>query len=471
MMDKGWTIVLDVGKTFSKVTLWDEGGTCVAMRSRQNQRAVVGGGLILDAVGIERWLEGALREFAAAGPVDAIIPVAHGAAAALIRDGRLQCAPIDYEWPGVNRARPPYDKERDPFTATGSPALPAGLNLGVQLHWLESLRTENYRLGQIIPWAQYWAWLFSGIAASEVTSLGCHTDMWRPYDRAPSELAVRRGWAERLGPLTPAHSVLGQLTPQWVKRTGLSDRVQVYCGLHDSNAALFAARQHRAMQGHDATVLSTGTWFVAMRCPLPAAAAPTVQLQEGRDCLVNVDMTGAPVPSSRFMGGREIEVLAGAATSGAGAAPDTEAAQLVAAIRAIDAGQMILPTSVLGVGPFPTAKTRRVGAGAEDADSTTLAHLYAALVADVSLDLIGSRDTLLIDGRFSQTPVFTQALARLRPATTILISNDDQGVARGALRLVNKDQPEHIIFQPVSPLPVDMTEYRARWRDAAGHAA
>jgi sugar (pentulose or hexulose) kinase len=470
-MSEGWTIVLDVGKTFSKLTLWDECGTCVAMRSRQNQRVVDGGGLILDAVGIERWLERALSEFAVAGPVGAIIPVAHGAAAALIRDGRLQCAPIDYEWPGANRARPAYDKERDPFAATGSPALPAGLNLGFQLHWLESLRTENCGLGQIIPWAQYWAWLLSGVAASEVTSLGCHTDLWRPYDRAPSELAIRRGWAERLGPLTPAHTVLGQLTTQWVKRTGLSDRVQIYCGLHDSNAALFAARHHRAMQGHDATVLSTGTWFVAMRCPLPATASPTVQPQEGRDCLVNVDVNGAPVPSSRFMGGREIELLAGAAASGAAAAPDAGAAQRAAAICAIDAGQMILPTSVPGVGPFPTAKTRRVGTGAEGADSTTLVHLYAALVADVSLDLIGSRDTLLIDGRFSQASVFTQALARLRPATTILISNDDHGVARGALRLVNKDHSEHIIFQPVSPLPVDMTEYRARWRDAVERAA
>jgi sugar (pentulose or hexulose) kinase len=271
--------------------------------------------------------------------------------------------------------------------------------------------------------------------------------------------------------LTPAHAVLGRLTPQWVKRTGLSERVRIYCGLHDSNAALFAARHHRALQGHDATVLSTGTWFVAMRSPLPAATSPMVQLPEGRDCLVNVDVSGAPVPSSRFMGGREIEILSGTAASSTAAATDAGAAQCAAAICAIDAGQMILPASVSGVGPYPTAKARRVGAGADDADATTLAHLYAALVADVSLDLIGSRDTLLIDGRFSQAPVFTQALARLRPATTILISNDDQGVARGALRLVNKDYPDRLSLQPVSPLPVDMTVYRARWRDAAERAA
>src|ERR1700716_588643 len=114
MMGEGWTIVLDVGKTFSKGTLWDECGVCVALRSRPNRRVEGGGGLILDAVGIERWLEGTLSEFATLGPVDAIIPVAHGAGAALISDGRLQYAPIDYEWRGDTRHSPAPDKERAP---------------------------------------------------------------------------------------------------------------------------------------------------------------------------------------------------------------------------------------------------------------------------------------------------------------------------------------------------------------------
>ena len=66
-----------------------------------------------------------------------------------------------------------------------------------------------------------------------------------------------------------------------------------------------------------------------------------------------------------------------------------------------------------------------------------LAHLYAAMMADVSLDLIGSNDMLLIDGRFAAAPVFTQALANLRPATIVLSSNNADGVAQGALRLAN----------------------------------
>jgi sugar (pentulose or hexulose) kinase len=470
MMAAGWTIVLDVGKTHSKATLWNEAGMCVDRRSRPNQQPNSGGGLTLDAAGIERWLERTLKEFATLGAVSAIVPVAHGAGAALIQNGRLLCAPVDYEWPGVARERTAYDKQRDPFVATGSPTLPAGLNLGMQIHWLESLRSGNYCSAQILPWAQYWAWLLSGVATSEVTSLGCHTDLWRPYDRAPSELAIRRGWAERLAPLTPAGAVLGELTPEWVKRTGLSGRVKIHCGLHDSNAALLAARSHHEIEEHDTTVLSTGTWFVAMRSPLKTDLVRIPELQEFRDCLVNVDVSGVPVPSSRFMGGREIEILVGKDIRDRDA-HITDTTRLESAIRAIDHGEMILPSSVPGVGPFPNARSHRVGARPITEDATILAQLYAALVADVSLDLIGSHDTLVIDGRFSQAAVFVQALARLRPETTVLISKDDNGVAHGALRLVNRYNADTTALERVPPLPADMADYRARWREAAERTA
>jgi sugar (pentulose or hexulose) kinase len=472
MTGAGWIVVLDVGKTLAKATLWNEACECVALRTRPNRRLEVDGIPTLDASGIEAWLEGILSEFALLGPVSGIVPVAHGAGAAHIHRGRLLRAPIDYEWSGIAQDRANYDPQRDSFEATGSPPLPAGLNLGMQLHWLESLRagghsrTDEHQYAQILPWAQYWAWLLSGVAASEVTSLGCHTDLWRPYDRSPSALAVRRGWAERLAPLARADTVLGEITPGWARRTGLSARVQIYCGLHDSNAALFAAREHPVIQGHDATVLSTGTWFVAMRSPLVSDHSHRAMLSESRDCLVNVDVTGASVPSARFMGGREISILVGEDPI-PWQAGETEETWATAAIRAVELNRMILPGVVPGVGPFPRAKRESLEARPGDPGALALAHLYAALVSDVSLDLIGSCDTLLIDGRFSQAPVFVRALAALRPQSTVWVSRDDQGVARGALRLVHGAAAPSTLFERVSPLSADMTRYRALWRDAA----
>jgi sugar (pentulose or hexulose) kinase len=460
-----WTIVIDVGKTHSKATLWDESVDCIAQRSRPNQRVTVGVCVTLDVAGIEHWLTGVLSEFAALGPVGAIVPVAHGAGAALIGKDRPQRAPLDYEWAGVAADRAAYDRQRDRFAATGSPALPAGLNLGMQLHWLESQSPADFHQAVIVPWAQYWAWLLSGVAASEVSSLGCHTDLWRPYAGAPSELSVRRGWAERFAPLARADAVLGTLRPEWVKATGLSTRVKIHCGAHDSNAALLAARSNPAIDGHDATVLSTGTWFVAMRAPAEGKAPGVVPLQEFRDCLLNVDTLGVPVPSSRFMGGREIEMAAGAHAS-AGDFAGADAAQLASAVAAVESGQMMLPSFVAGVGPFPHAAARSIGVR-PDADHSALALVYAALLADVSLDLIGSCDTVVVEGRFSASSTFVQTLAALRPATTVLVDDDTTGVAHGALCLANISRPAPAAWRRAAPLPADIRDYRARWREAA----
>jgi sugar (pentulose or hexulose) kinase len=464
-MASGWTIVLDVGKTLSKATLWDEAGHCIAQRSRPNQRPSSGTSLTLDAGGIERWLVGVLTEYAKLGPVSAIVPVAHGAGVALIRRGQLQCAPLDYEWSGVSIDRANYNRQRDPFFLTGSPALPAGLNLGIQLHWLEALKSGDYRSGHIVPWAQYWAWVLSGVEAAEITSLGCHSDLWLPYEGEFSELASRRGWAERLAPLTPAGTVLGTLEPEWVKSTGLSPNVRIYCGLHDTNAALLDARNHPALKNRDATVLSTGTWFVAMRLAPNANKSLVQTLPESRDCLVNVDAAGAPVPSSRFMGGREIELLAGKNAPESMTAT-TENLRRSAVVKSIESGAMILPSGVPGVGPFPKS-VRPPSITPKTDDITGSAHLYAAMLADVSLELIGSCDTLLVEGRFSASPIFVQALAALRPTMRVLVSHDENGVARGALRLAEIDVPKPAELQQAVPLPVDMGEYRRRWRTAA----
>jgi sugar (pentulose or hexulose) kinase len=461
MMAVGWIIVLDIGKSFSKASLWDEAGICIAQRTRANPRLKLANRMTLDFLGIERWLREILAEFAKMGRVSAIVPVAHGAAMALVSKGQLLEEPLDYEWSGVATQRAAYDLQRDPFIATGSPALPAGLNLGIQLHWLESIGSAGS--GKIVPWPQYWAWLLSGVPSAEVTSLGCHTDLWRPYERGPSELAVRRGWAERLAPVTSAGAVLGTLRSGWIDATGLSRDVEVYCGIHDSNAALLNARSHPDLKDRDATILSTGTWFVAMRTPVSKPDPASIAVPEARDCLLNVDTAGTPIPSARFMGGREIELLAGTD------APLHHDAGEAAAIKAVESGDMFLPSYTPGIGPYPNAPAREVSPiSARDA-AMVKALLYAALLADASLDLIGSCDTVVVDGRFSRAPIFVQALANLRPTTRILVSSDEQGVAHGALLLAKQRRHEPPL-KVISPLQVDMSAYRARWREAAEHA-
>jgi sugar (pentulose or hexulose) kinase len=240
----------------------------------------------------------------------------------------------------------------------------------------------------------------------------------------------------------------------------------VYCGLHDSNAALLAARGFPEIADHEATVLSTGTWFVAMR--KPAAPIDMTMLPEHRDCLVNVDVFGQPVPSARFMGGREIETLTGIDARRIDIKPDQP--KLIAALPAgLDEGARVLPTFATGCGPFPHARGRWIRMPVEDASRRAVVSLYAALVADVSLDLIGMRDRLVIEGRFAAAEVFVRALARLRPDTTVFVANAQNDVSYGALRLLDPQLAPSSFLTPVTPLDVDLRALQRDWRTEAEH--
>ncbi|HKT75354.1 MAG TPA: carbohydrate kinase [Sphingobium sp.] len=456
-------IVLDVGKTMAKLSLWSHAGDLLARATRPNERVETGDYVALDTNGIEDWMASTLAHFATTADVGAIIPVSHGAAAAIVGRGQLLCPPIDYEEPINTALRRDYDKLRDAFALTGSPALPDGLNLGAQLYRLEALYPDLLRDDAIImPWAQYWSWLLCGVAASEATSLGCHTDLWRPATAEPSALAVERGWAARFAPMARAGEILGTITPEWVKRTGLPADVHVHCGLHDSNAALLAARGFPEIARNEATVLSTGTWFVAMRTPAPDVAVDIASLPEARDCLVNVDAYGRPVPSARFMGGREIETLTGVDSRRVDIRPDQPT--LLAAVPHILASQaMVLPTFAPGFGPFGHGRGRWIGMPDDNAQRRAAVCLYAALVASTSLDLIGTRERVLVEGRFAEAEVFVRGLASLRPDLAVYVSNAHNDVSYGALRLLDPKLAPSSALVKAPPLDWDLTSYRGRW--------
>ncbi len=467
-MGNDCTIVVDIGKTHSKASLWDGDGRLIDRRTRANcpQQA---GYQALDVAGIDAWLLQSLRELAGRHQVGQIVPVGHGAAAALLRGGELYAAPLDYEHEIPASDRADYELKRDSFELTGSPSLPCGLNLGRQLHFLERQLGALPANVVIVPWAQYWAWRLCGVAASEVTSLGCHTDLWQPGLRDFSAMAIRRKWAARFAPVRAAAERLGRITPEVVHQTGLPASCEVFCGLHDSNAALLAARGHAEIAGGDATVLSTGTWFVAMRSVGENAVADIGALDPKRDCLVNVDIGGRPVPSARFMGGREAALIGGVDSFALtdNYSPDRLLARLpnlVANAASVD------PGFVPGVGPFPRATGQWRNKPATADEQRAVVALYLALMADAALDLIGSRDRLVIEGRFAEEVVFARALATLRPQQTIFVANAHQDVACGALRLVNPDLSPPGDLTRVRPLDMDLTAYAAEWRARASAA-
>lgn len=466
-LTQGTTIVVDIGKTMSKVSLWTSAGEMLDRQVRPNAAVEIDGIRRLDAVAIGKWLIEALGRYRG-NPIQRIVPVGHGAGVAAILDDDLAFVPLDYEQPVPSEVMSAYRAERDPFAVTGSPPLPAGLNLGAQLFWLEQLYPAQMRDAVLVPWAQYWTWFLSGHAVSEVTSLGCHSDLWSPDQGRFSPLAERMGWSQRFAPIKGAGEVAGRLRQDIAALTGLSPDVQVLTGIHDSNAALLAARGFDELVRKEMTTLSTGTWFVAMRTADEVFG--TSLLAEGRDCLINIDAYGWRIPSARFMGGREIETVIELDTRQVDIKPDQPA--LVAAVPQILASRaMVLPTLAPGCGPFPDSDGRWVNRPEDWYERRAAACLYAALVADTALNLIGSKERLLIEGRFAEAEVFVRALASLRPDTAVYVANAHNDVSFGALRLIDSSLKPRSELSLVAPLDANLEPYRSAWHAEVGAMA
>lgn len=446
------------------MTLWSRDGRMLDRQVRPNDHPVGDGLRRLDAEGIGSWLVAAIGKYRHEG-VEVVVPVGHGAGVVAIAGEQAAFMPLDYEQPLPAEVAAAYRSQRDAFKLTGSPALPDGLNLGAQLFWLDRLYPEEMRSAVLVPWAQYWTWFLTGRAVSEVTSLGCHSDLWAPDLGRFAPLATRTGWADKFAPVVAAGSTVATLRPAIAEATGLSPGVRVLAGIHDSNAALLAAWGFDELTGQEATVLSTGTWFVSMRSP--GRAFFTSELPERRDCLINVDAYGRRVPSARFMGGREIETVIEIDTRQVDIKPD-QAALVAAVQRVLDSGAMLLPTLTPGFGPFPDGESRWIARPDDWYERRAAACLYAALVTDTSLALIGTEERLLIEGRFAEAEVFVRALAALRPDLAVYTANAHNDVSFGALRLIDPRLTPQGTLHRVEPLEADLAAYRARWQAEVG---
>ena len=448
MMARDATLVLDIGKTNVKLSLIDANGATLAEQRRANTILLGGQYPHHDTEGIRDWLLATMRDFGRIARIGAIVPVTPGATAALVNQHGLVLPVLDYESTLPEQCNEAYTAMRPPYAETCSPALPAGLNLGRQLAWLAAAFPGEFaRAHFILMYPQYWAWRLSGVAAGEVTSLGCHTDLWRPKAQRYSSLVAQMGWQDLFPPLRGAGAALGPLLPALAELTGLPADCQVLCGIHDSNASLL-----RYLDGKVGTVLSSGTWLIAASFGTPLDA-----LDEQADMLANTNALGQPVACMRFMGGREFSVLAGAdAQVCARADLDALIAQCSFALPCFaDSGGPFSGRAGAVVGPVPRSAEERYA----------LATLYCVLMTDYCLDKLKAAGAVAVEGSFTGNPHFAPLLAALRPGRPVLVSDDASGTTCGGWMLHRGADARAADGVAVDPLNLaGLAGYRDRWR-------
>lgn len=394
MAERNIIAVIDIGKTNVKIaTVETESWTEFAVRKMPNR--VIDDGLYphFDVDGIWSFLLTALGELHADYGIDAISITTHGATVALLdQSGQLAFPVLDYEHIGIESTRTGYDRIRPNFLQTGSPGLSAGLNIGAQIYWLETQFPDRFsKVQTILMYPQYWAFRLSGVAANEVTSLGCHSDIWQPGSGTYSDLVTSRGWLDKMAPLRSAFDCLGPLMPEIAEETALPCHTPVYCGIHDSNASLlpYVLGNERPV-----SVVSTGTWVIVM-----ALGVAIDGLNPAQDTLVNVDALGGPVPTARFMGGRHFEDLLG--SDAAEPTPkEIESAQSCG-VKILSAGDQQHPR--WSEDPKALSKGEKVA----------LVSIFLAQETAKRLEMIGARGPIFVEGPFSNNDVYITQLATL----------------------------------------------------------
>jgi len=443
--------VIDIGKTNAKLALVDmDTLTEVKVVTRPNIVQPGPPWPHFDVEGHWAFLLDALTTFHAEHRIDAISITTHGACAALLApDGSLAAPILDYEHSYPPEITAQYAALRPDFATTGSPQLAGGLNIGAQLHYqFATDPTLKARTAHIVTYPQFWGHRLTGVAATDVTSIGCHTDLWSPHAGTFSDLATRLGIADKIAPVRKSTEVLGQILPDIAQITGLPPQTQVGIGIHDSNASLYP---HIMGQTGPFSVVSTGTWVIAM-----SMGADAVPLDPARDTLINVNALGQAVPSARFMGGREYEII----QQGQHMAPSPADITDV-----LDSALMILPSVDLRSGPFKGRGMRWTGPEPDVGTGTRTAALsyYLALMTDTCLRLTGAVGSTIIEGPFARNEAF---LTMLIAATgrAVFTSQAATGTSIGAAMLMGTNSTPARPQKTVRPDRFDALEtYAAAW--------
>jgi len=175
---------------------------------------------------------------------------------------------------------------------TASPVL-GSLNSGMQLYRLKYEQPDVFdKVKYALHLPQYMSYLITGVPHTDITSIGCHTNLWNFQTNAYHEWVTKEGVAEKLPPVFPGDEVMPG---------AFGNHYHVGVGLHDSSAALIPY----LVNFHEPFVLiSTGTWCISLN---PFNDTPLTTEELANDCLCYLTYQGKPVKASRLFAGYEHE--------------------------------------------------------------------------------------------------------------------------------------------------------------------
>ena len=174
---------------------------------------------------------------------------------------------------------------------TASPVL-GSLNSGMQIYRLKEEKPELFdQVKYCLHLPQYLSFLLTNEAYSDITSIGCHTNLWNFKKMKYHKWLKNEDISDKIPPLHYGKDIIKQ-----------KDGLSIGVGLHDSSSAIIP---YTINFTEPFVLLSTGTWSISLN-PFNNKQLTFDELQH--DCLCYMQYTEKPVKAARLFSGNEHEV-------------------------------------------------------------------------------------------------------------------------------------------------------------------
>lgn len=288
--------IFDIGKTNKKCFLFNEAYEIVFEKTTNTTEIVDEDGFQCDNIDeLNNWLLGTWKEINQLPQfeIKALNFSGYGASFVQIDVDGKPIAPL------YNYLKPFSPKLLDEFyeknggklefpKITASPIL-GNLNSGMQLYSLKYEKPDTFSKTHFaLHLPQYLSSVFSHQFYSEITSIGCHTNLWdftrKNYHRWVSVENIDK----ILAPIINSNF------------TNKLNNIEIGVGLHDSSSALIPYLKFQ--ENSDSFILiSTGTWCINLN---PFNDEPLTDYELSKDCLCFLQNNGKPVKASRLFAGQ-----------------------------------------------------------------------------------------------------------------------------------------------------------------------
>ncbi len=339
---------------------------------------------------------------------------------------------------------------------SASPVL-GNLNSGMQLYRLKYEKPDvfdNIKYSLHLP--QYLSYLLTKKHYSDITSIGCHTNLWDFDKNKYADWVGEEGVLEKLPSIFPSEAVV-EIQPPTPEGSKHNSKLDVGVGLHDSSAALIP---YLNSFQEPFLLISTGTWCISMN---PFNNAPLTDFELENDCLCYMSYQGKPVKAARLFAGFEHEEQTERIAKHFDLPSDFYKTihfdpKIIDVLRGRN--QKILRGFIAA-----TVRTSSVFVQRDLDDLETVEFAYHQLLLDLMAQQVTSTRLVLsdeipvrrifVDGGFSKNPIYMNLLASQFSEIEVFAASVAQATAIGAALAIH----EHWNTQPVPSNLIDLKFY------------